>query len=80
MLVTYGSTAEVLEDVYTFEEWEREYIKIKKQKKAQIMERIGQKCLGLGLAAIGILGCFVFPEDAGGFVFTSILGIIRIVY
>lgn len=38
-----------------------------------------QKLLGLGLFIIGIIGCLVFPEDAGGFVFAGVLGILRLI-
>ena len=82
MMVTYSKTsnAENIETVYTYEEWLREYNRNKAIERKQKQETAIQKCLGLGLLALGIIGCLVFPEDAGGFVFTSVLGILRVIY
>ena len=38
-----------------------------------------QKLLGLGLFIIGIIGTAFIPEDAGGFVFIGVLGILRLI-
>ena len=82
MMMQYSTTSNAykIETVYTYEEWEKEYRRNKAIERKQKVETIGQKCLGFGLLALGILGCFVFPEDAGGFVFTSVLGIIRMIF
>lgn len=74
------SNAYKIETVYTYEEWEKEYRRNKAIERKQKAETITQKCLGLGLLALGIIGCAIFPEDAGGFVFASVLGIIRAIY
>ena len=81
-MMNYNTTSNAykIETVYTYEEWEKEYRRNKAIERKQKAETIGQKCLGLGLLALGIIGCFVFPEDAGGFVFASVLGILRVIY
>lgn len=38
-----------------------------------------QKLLGVGLLIIGIIGTAFMPEDAGGFVFIGVLGILRLI-
>ena len=82
MMMQYSTTSNAykIETVYTYEEWEKEYRRNKAIERKQKVETIGQKCLGLGLLALGIIGCCIFPEDAGGFVFTSVLGILRVIY
>lgn len=82
MMMTYNRTSNAykIETVYTYDEWLKEYQHNKAIERKQKVETIGQKCLGIGLLALGILGCFVFPEDAGGFVFASVLGIIRVIF
>ena len=71
------SNAYKIETVYTYDEWLKEYKRNKALERQQKKETAIQKCLGLGLLTIGILGCVVMPEDAGGFLFASVLGIIR---
>ena len=39
---------------------------------------IGQKLCGVGLLVVGVVGCFIMPEDNGGFFFASLLGVLRI--
>lgn len=41
---------------------------------------INQKALGIILVVLGIVGCAIFQEDNGGFAFTVLLGILRIIY
>ena len=82
MMMNYNTTSNAysdIETVYTYDEWLKEYNHNKALERKQKAETITQKCLGLGLLMIGILGCLVFPDDAGGFVFTSVLGIIRVI-
>ena len=81
MMLTYNKTsnAEAIETVYTYDEWVKEYNRNKAKERKQKQETAIQKCLGLGLLTIGILGCAVMPEDAGGFLFASVLGIIRVI-
>ena len=80
MLYNTTSNAHKIETVYTYEEWLKEYNRNKAIERKQRQETIIQKCLGIGLLVIGIIGCLIFPEDAGGFLFTSVLGIIRTFY
>ena len=80
MLYNTTSNAHKIETVYTYEEWLKEYNRNKAIERKQRQETIIQKCLGIGLLVIGIIGCLIFPEDAGGFVFASVLGIIRAIY
>ena len=77
MLYNTTSNAQKIETVYTYEEWLKEYDHNKAIERKQTRETIIQKCLGLGLLALGIVGCLLMPEDAGGFVIASVLGIIR---
>lgn len=81
MMMAYNKTsnAEAMETVYTYDEWLNEYKRNEAKERKQKQETVIQKCLGLGLLVIGILGCAVMPEDAGGFLFASILGIIRVI-
>ena len=81
-MVLYNTTnnAYKIETVYTYEEWLKEYKRNETIERKQKRETIIQKCLGIGLLVIGIIGCLIFPEDAGGFLFTSVLGIIRTFY
>lgn len=80
MLYNTTSNAHKIETVYTYEEWLKEYNRNKAIERKQRQETIIQKCLGIGLLVIGIIGCLIFPEDAGGFLFTSVLGILRVIY
>lgn len=80
MLYNNTSNAYKIETVYTYEEWLKEYNRNKAIERKQKQETAIQKCLGLGLLVLGIIGCLVFPEDAGGFVFAGVLGIIRTFY
>ncbi len=80
MLYNTTSNAQKIETVYTYDEWLKEYNHNKAIERKHKRENAIQKSLGLGLLILGIIGCLVFPEDAGGFVFTSVLGIIRTIY
>lgn len=80
MLYNTTSNAYNIETVYTYDEWLKEYRHKKAIQRKQKLEVITQKCLGVGLLALGIMGCFIFPEDAGGFIMASVLGIIRVIY
>lgn len=80
MLYNTTSNAYKIETVYTYEEWLKEYKRNEAKERQQKIETLTQKCLGLGLLIIGIVGCLIMPEDAGGFVFTSVLGILRVIY
>ena len=73
MLYNTTSNAQKIETVYTYEEWLKEYDHNKAIERKQKRETIIQKCLGLGLLALGIVGCLLMPEDAGGFVIASVL-------
>ncbi|MBR5596625.1 MAG: hypothetical protein IKW30_04370 [Lachnospiraceae bacterium] len=82
MMMNYNATSNAyimndIETVYTYDEWLKEYNRNKALERQQKKETAIQKGLGIGLLAVGIIGCLVFPEDAGGFVFASIMGIIR---
>ena len=81
MMMTYNKTSNegAMETVYTYEEWLKEYKRNEAKERKQKQEIAIQKCLGLGLLTIGIFGCAVMPKDAGGFLFASILGIIRVI-
>ena len=80
MLYNTTNNAYKIETVYTYDEWLKEYNRNKAIERQQKLETLIQKFLGIGLLALGIIGCFIFPEDAGGFVFTSVLGILRVIY
>ena len=80
MLYNTTSNAHKIETVYTYEEWLKEYKRNEAIERKQKCEAAIQKSLGLGLLAIGIIGCLLMPEYAGGFVFTSVLGILRVIY
>ena len=80
MLYNATSNAYKIETVYTYDEWLKEYKRNEAIERKQRKEIAIQKFLGLGLLAIGIIGCCIFPEDAGGFLFTSVLGILRVIY
>ena len=73
MLYNTTSNAQKIETVYTYEEWLKEYDHNKAIERKQKRETIIQKCLGLGLLALGIVGCLLMPEDACGFVIASVL-------
>lgn len=79
MMMNYNATSNAykIETVYTCDEWLKEYNRNKALERQQKKETVIQKGLGIGLLALGIIGCVTFPEDAGGFLFASILGIIR---
>ena len=82
MMMNYNATSNAyimndIETVYTYDEWLKEYNRNKAKERQQKKETAIQKCLGLGLLAIGIIGCLIMPEDAGGFVFAGLMGIIR---
>ena len=81
-MMQYNTTSNAykIETVYTYDEWLKAYNRNKVKERKQRAETITQKCLGLGLLLLGIIGCFIFPEDAGGFLFISVLGIIRVIY
>ena len=79
MMMTYNKTSNA-ETVYTYDEWLKEYKRNKAIERKQKRETAIQKCLGLVLLVIGIIGCFIFPKDAGGFLFTSVLGVLRVIY
>lgn len=83
MMMQYNTTSNAysdIETVYTYDEWLKEYKRNEEIKRQRIQEAVFQKMLGFGLLILGIVGCLVMPEDAGGFVFTSVLGILRLVY
>lgn len=71
---------EPIETVYTFSEWEKEYNRRKAKQRAEKMEVVTQKLLGVGLLSLSVIGCLVFREDASGFLFTGFLGIARIIF
>ena len=81
-MMQYNTTSNAykIETVYTYDEWLKVYNRNKAKERKQRAETITQKCLGLGLLLLGIIGCLVMPEDAGGFLFISVLGIIRVIY
>ena len=81
MMMTYNKTsnAEAIEIVYTYDEWMKVYRSNKAKEKAKKQEKAFQKLLGIALVAVGLLGCAIFPEDAGGCLFACILGIIRVI-
>ena len=81
-MMQYNTTSNAykIETVYTYDEWLKAYNRNKAKERKQRAETITQKCLGLGLLLLGIIGCLVMPEDAGGFVFASVLGILRVIY
>ena len=82
MMMNYNTTsnAHKIETVYTYDEWLKEYNRNKAKERQQKKEIAIQKCLGLGLIALAVIGCMVFPEDAGGFVFAGLMGIFRTFY
>lgn len=80
MLYNKTSNAYKIETVYTYDEWLKEYNRNKAIERQQKLETLIQKFLGIGLLTLGIIGCCIFPEDAGGFLFTSVLGILRVIY
>ena len=41
---------------------------------------IGQKLCGVGLLVVGVVGCFIIPEDCGACVFASLMEILRIAF
>lgn len=41
---------------------------------------IGQKLCGIGLLVVGVVGCFIIPEDCGACVFASLMGVLRIAF
>lgn len=82
MMMNYNTTSNAykIETVYTYDEWLKEYKRNEAIERKQKQEIAIQKCLGLGLLALAVIGCMVFPEDAGGFVFAGIMGIFRTFY
>ena len=83
MMMQYNTTNNALqniETVYTYDEWLKEYKRNEAKEIKQKQETAIQKCLGLGLIALAVIGCMVFPEDAGGFVFAGLMGIFRTFY
>lgn len=80
MMLTYNKTsnAEVIETVYTYDEWLKEYNRNKAKERAKQQEKAFQKLLGLALVLIGIIFCMLSPEDATGGVFVGALGLLRL--
>lgn len=79
-MLTYNKTsnAEVIETVYTYDEWLRVHNRNKAKEKAKKQEKAFQKLLGLALVLVGIIFCMIFPEDATGGVFVGALGLLRL--
>ena len=52
------------------------------RRKTKLSERkkvlLQQKLLGLALVVIGIIGCFIMPEDCGGCLFAGFMGVCRL--
>ena len=82
MMVTYNNTsnAEAIETVYTYDEWLKAYNRNKAKKRAKQQEKAFQKLLGFALVLVGLLGCAIFPEDAGGCLFACIMGVFRVIF
>lgn len=79
-MVLYNNTSNAyIETVYTYEEWEKVYKRNKQKHIKKVLHHAEQKILGFSIFLIGIVGCFIFPEDAGGFVMATCLGIARMV-
>lgn len=79
MKVIYNIGSEVIETVYTYEEWPKEYNRRKaKRRIRQRTERlyyIKQRISGAIMASIGIVTPFVFDGDATISLFVLPLGI-----
>lgn len=79
-MVLYNTTSNArIETVYTYDEWEKVYKRNKEKEIKDMLQHAEQKILGLCIFIIGIVGCFIFPEDAGGFVMAICLGIARMI-
>lgn len=79
-MVLYNSTSNAfIETVYTYDEWEKVYKRNKEKEIKDMLQHAEQKILGFAIFFIGIIGCFIFPEDAGGFVMAICIGIARMV-
>ena len=82
MMMTYNNTsnAEAIETVYTYEEGLKAYNRNEAKKRAKQQEKIFQKLLGFALVLIGLIGCAIFPEDAGGCLFACAMGVFRVIF
>lgn len=79
-MVLYNTTSNArIETVYTYDEWEKVYKRNKEKRVKKVLQHMEQKVLGFSIFFIGIVGCFIFPEDAGGFVMATCIGIARII-
>lgn len=41
---------------------------------------VKQKLLGMGMIALGIVGCLLFPEDCSGAMLACFMGVIRVIF
>ena len=82
MMMTYNNTsnAEAIETVYTYNELLNIYNRNKTKEREEKKNKILQKLLGVALLFIGVLGCAIFPEDAGGCLFACALGVFRVIF
>lgn len=79
MVLYNNSDNAYIETVYTYDEWEKVYKRNKEKEIKNMLKNAEQKILGFSLFFIGIVGCFIFPEDAGGFVMAMCLGVARMI-
>ena len=76
MLPSYSCT-----EITTYTGNTQIYIFRKKKEQRVLYKRYlkKQKILGMALILIGIIGCFVIPEDCGGCLIAGLMGIARVI-
>lgn len=79
MMITYSNESEVIETVYTYEEWLKEYNR--RETKRRIRQRterlyyMKQRISGAIMAAVGIVAPFLLDGDATASLFALPFGI-----
>lgn len=78
-MIAYSNRSEVIETVYTYDEWLREYnrreTKRRIQQRTELLYYMKQRLTGLIMVGIGIVTPFILDGDATSSLFMLPLGI-----